>query len=223
MSVDLHTLTGAYALHATSDTERVAFERHLTDCPSCGQEVRELRETAARLGLTTAAIPPPHLRHAVLTRIHRERQTRALRRRGPALATRLVGAAAAVLLAVTVSLGAMLMARHHDLDQARHRTDMLTAVVQAQDARFAHADGFTVVVSRSQDRGVLIADLPPAPDGHTYQAWTVDTAYHSAGTLTDGMTELTGIATADHVAITVEPEGGSTQPTTKAITETAIP
>lgn len=84
---DLHTLTGAHVLHATADTERAAFERHLADCVSCAQEVRELRDTAARLGLTTAVAPPPHLRSAVLTRIHTERQTR---RRRPVLAARAV-------------------------------------------------------------------------------------------------------------------------------------
>ena len=41
MSADLHTLTGAYAADALSGTERLAFERHLDDCPACAQEVRE--------------------------------------------------------------------------------------------------------------------------------------------------------------------------------------
>ena len=61
MSADLHTLTGAYAAHALSDTERLAFERHLDACPACAQEVRELTETAARLGGAVAAPPPPDL------------------------------------------------------------------------------------------------------------------------------------------------------------------
>ncbi|HYN16781.1 MAG TPA: zf-HC2 domain-containing protein, partial [Actinomycetes bacterium] len=50
MSADLHTLTGAFAAHALSDTERLAFERHLEACPACAQEVRELQATTARLG-----------------------------------------------------------------------------------------------------------------------------------------------------------------------------
>ena len=57
MSADLHTLTGAYAAHALSDGERLAFERHLAACPACAQEVRELTETAARLGTAVAARP----------------------------------------------------------------------------------------------------------------------------------------------------------------------
>ena len=50
-TAELHTLTGAYALHALPEDERVAFERHLGACEACAQEVRELSATAARLGL----------------------------------------------------------------------------------------------------------------------------------------------------------------------------
>ena len=58
MSGDLHTLTGAYAADALSETDRLAFERHLDACPACDQEIRELTETAARLG-SAVALPPP--------------------------------------------------------------------------------------------------------------------------------------------------------------------
>jgi anti-sigma-K factor RskA len=221
-SADLHTLTGAYVLHAVSDTERVAFERHLTECAACAQEVWELRETAARLGRSTAVTPPPHLRHAVLARIHTEHQTRPRRRRGPALATRLIAAAAAVL--VVVSLGVLVVRRDHDPEDLE-QVDVLTSVLLAPDARSVHAGGITVVVSRAQDRGMLLADLPPAPDGHGYQVWTVDSRYHPAGTLAGGhgTSELTGVATADRVAVTVEPDGGSPQPTTEPVAEAVLP
>ncbi|HYQ67319.1 anti-sigma factor [Actinophytocola sp.] len=221
MSADLHTLTGAYALHAVADTERVTFERHLTECASCAQEVRELLATAARLGSATAAEPPPHLRHVVLARIHTEHQIRPRRRRGPALATRLLAGAAAVLVAVTVSLGVLVAQRGDEHRQA----DVLTSVLLARDVRAVHAGGITVVVSRAQDRGVLLADLPPAPDGHAYQVWTIDSRYHPAGTLAAGRatSELTGVAAADRVAVTVEPDGGSPRPTTAAVAEAVIP
>lgn len=49
---DVHALTGAYVLDAVSDVEHAEFERHLTRCETCAQEVAELRETATRLALT---------------------------------------------------------------------------------------------------------------------------------------------------------------------------
>ncbi|NKE62613.1 anti-sigma factor, partial [Lentzea sp. PSKA42] len=61
-SADLHTLTGAYAVNALSDTERAAFETHLIRCESCATEVAELAATATRLGAAVDFPPPPQLR-----------------------------------------------------------------------------------------------------------------------------------------------------------------
>ena len=58
-AADLHTLTGAFALDALSEREAKEFDRHLSRCPMCAQEVGELRETAARLALAVAEVPPP--------------------------------------------------------------------------------------------------------------------------------------------------------------------
>ncbi len=71
---ELHTLTGAYALHALPDAERREFERHLGDCEACAVEVRELSETATRLGLAVSAAAPRELRDRVLREITAVRQ-----------------------------------------------------------------------------------------------------------------------------------------------------
>ncbi|MBL0804656.1 zf-HC2 domain-containing protein, partial [Streptomyces albidoflavus] len=73
-TAELHTLTGAYALHALPEEERAAFDRHLADCPACTTEVAELTATAARLGLAEAAVPPPAMKDQVLRRIGEVRQ-----------------------------------------------------------------------------------------------------------------------------------------------------
>lgn len=44
-----HDAIGAYILGALPDDERIAFEAHLRDCPSCRQELRELGPIAALL------------------------------------------------------------------------------------------------------------------------------------------------------------------------------
>lgn len=61
-SGDLHTLTGPYAVGAVTSSEAEEFRRHLRECDACAREVRELRETAARLALAVAVPPPAHLR-----------------------------------------------------------------------------------------------------------------------------------------------------------------
>ena len=74
MRDDSHVLSGAYVLDALSEPERDSFERHLQYCPLCEDEVRGLRETAARLGLAKTLDPPPQLRPQVLAAAYRTRQ-----------------------------------------------------------------------------------------------------------------------------------------------------
>lgn len=81
---DLHTLTGAYALGALSDTESGEFTRHMARCRACAQEVRELRETAARLALAVAETPPARMRVRVMAALPEVRQLPPLASEGPA-------------------------------------------------------------------------------------------------------------------------------------------
>jgi hypothetical protein len=74
MNDDLHTLSGAYALHALPEYDERLFEEHMARCEACMLEVRGLRETAARLGMAAAETPSPSLRARVMTRITEVRQ-----------------------------------------------------------------------------------------------------------------------------------------------------
>ena len=71
---DLHALSGSYVLDALSQLERDSFERHLQRCPLCEEEVRGLREAAARLGLAKTLDPPPQMLPRVLAAAYRTRQ-----------------------------------------------------------------------------------------------------------------------------------------------------
>lgn len=122
MPPDIHTLTGAYALHALPEDERALFEAHLDDCDACAQEVRELQATAAEIGLLVHEPPPPGMRARVLAAIDETRQLppaaeaptppslvrapsgRAASRRAWSWPQRLVGVAAAVATIAVVAL-----------------------------------------------------------------------------------------------------------------------
>ena len=67
MSNDLHTLSGAYALNALSPDEAREFREHYDLCPACQQEVRDLRDAAARMGASEAMQPPPQLKARVMS------------------------------------------------------------------------------------------------------------------------------------------------------------
>lgn len=81
MSKELHTFSGAYAVHALPDSDGVLFEKHMKECPPCRAEVRRLRETAVLLALAIAEPPPAALRARVLAAVARVRQEPAARTR----------------------------------------------------------------------------------------------------------------------------------------------
>ena len=232
MSADLHTLTGAYAAHALSDTERLAFERHLDACPACAREVRELEATSARLGAAVAAPPPPELwdrirAEALVTRQLppvAERRRQAGRRVPPLLA------AAAALLVAVLSVTALNLGLLGRADRADRTAELVAAVLAAPDARRVAAlpggtGQATVVVSRQRGRAVFVADgLPSAPAARTYQLWVVT----RSGPRPAGLVEVAGegrvtrlldgpVTGNEQVAMTVERRGGAARPTSKPV------
>lgn len=237
MNADLHTLTGAYALHALSDGERAEFEHHLQECPACRHEVAELQATAARLGAAVAVEPPEQLRSEVLNRVHRVRQLppaaepsgAVLRgRRWPLAVAGLAAAAAAV---VAVVFGVRVAGLNEDVDRAESHaaelqrgTAQLGEVLAAPDARVVRSRGSlpaTAVVSAELGKVAFVPGRMPAPaDGRTYQLWLIGPeGARSAGLLaTPAHPVVTPLrAGAEQLGVTLEPSGGSRQPTTRPL------
>ncbi|MGW4801727.1 anti-sigma factor [Nonomuraea sp. NPDC004297] len=75
MNDELHTLSGAYAVHALPYAEWAQFEQHLHACGACAAEERRLRETAARLAEAVAERPPAGLRGRLLDAARRSRHS----------------------------------------------------------------------------------------------------------------------------------------------------
>ncbi|MEB8336869.1 anti-sigma factor [Streptomyces endophyticus] len=242
-AADLHTLTGAYVLHALSDEERADFERHLADCEACAQESAELTATAARLGLAATVTPRPELREPVLRRITTVRQdaprepvqSRAVRTAANRRRT-LSRWALAACFAAAAALGGTAVWQHQRAQdaqelarQAEQSNDRIAAVLAAPDAKTGSAKlgggaGGTVVVSKSEDRAVFIASgMAHPPQGKVYQLWFDDAGtMRSAGLMdtarSDQAVLLSGaVDGASGMGITVEPAGGSDQPTTDPV------
>lgn len=238
MTPDIHALTGAYVLNAVTETERADFERHLAECESCAEEVRELEATATRLGEAAAARPPAALKAAVMSRIGDVRQLPpigdelAVRRKR--WSTRILGMAAAALLVVSVALGVVTAQSRQELDAGRQQVAAMSALLSAEDAQLVNGstpDGLvgTVVVSRKRGEVMLLADkMPAAPEGKTYQVWLIGGEKRSIGLLTpdNGRAALmaaSAIQDAVAIGVTVEPAGGSKQPTTEPVMAMTLP
>lgn len=235
---DLHLLTGAYALDSLDSGDCARFERHLARCAACREEVRGLRETAARLATATAIAPPPAMRQRVLAAAAQTRQLPPLGRTIPVLgayrATRrrlafprpVIMTAATAAAAVIVALLVLQVNTWRQLHAVQARGQAIAAVLSAPDAQ-VQTDGtavgghVTAVISASHREAVITAaGMPPLSGNRVYQLWVITgTGARSAGLLPAAARPVlaTGLSTADKLGITIEPAGGTTRPTTTPI------
>lgn len=235
MTADVHTLSGAYALNALPADEQRFFEAHLEACETCRQEVAELRATAAVLGAAAAEPAPATLRAGVLQAIDHTRQDGVWAAPAPAppgyvMPRPLVIAVAAVFMMVFVGLGATVARLDGRVDALRESQAQVAAVLTAEDAQVVTVGDATgphgrVVTSPSHGRTVVVAGgLPVVSSDHVLELWLIDEAGATPAGLfrpdADGRavhllaSDLAGV---DAVGVTVEPRGGSPEPTTTPI------
>lgn len=242
MRSEIHALSGAYAVDALDDVERVAFERHLAECAECRAEVAGFRETAALLATGVETAPPPALRGRVLSDVARvrplpptsagARDTEKPGGSGGAAGRwrRWVPAVAAAAVLVVLGVGATVWQPWDDPDPGTSaRLTAAERVLRAPDARSVtldFPDGASARVTRSVREGravITTDDMPPAPAGKVYQLWF----QHEDGSMTpagvmpprEDQTVLLRGDAADAVGagITVEPAGGSPEPSGEPI------
>jgi Anti-sigma-K factor rskA/Putative zinc-finger len=140
-------------------------------------------------------------------------------------------AAAAALLLVAVLAGSLIATTNElsdtrsDLEQER---DRLAALVDDQGGmRLGGPSGGAVGTMLPTDDGgiFLVHGLEDAPDDHTYQVWLIeDNRPTSAGTFdpSEGVGTLEvdePLEGVDSVAVTIEPDGGSSSPTGAKVLE----
>ncbi|QUB99702.1 anti-sigma factor [Cellulosimicrobium cellulans] len=234
---DVRDLLPAYALDAVDDVERRAVERLLAADPDARRELDEYRDVVAAFAVESA--PPPALRDAVLARVAASADAapsagestggvvvdlaaarRARRRRWTGLAAA-VAAVVAVAVPTTVAVRAT-----QEQSRLEARADAIERMLADPDATILHGDvaggGQASVLAAGDDMYFRASDLPDAGDDHDYQLWVVepDGAVVSAGVLDvqDGSTSrLVQGEPGVGMAVTVEPAGGSEQPTTDPV------
>jgi hypothetical protein len=179
-----------------------------------------------------------HARHA---RTGPRRRPMPLRRPLPRLAI----AGAALSLAAAVVLGVLYVNTNNQLGQVRRQLtaaqaqlQAITAVRTALDARVitkptAIGGTVTVVTSPSRRQMVLTASgLPRLAVGKVYQLWLIGVPHvhpiRAEGVLAThhgraGPVLISGVLTGDTFGITVEPKGGTAQPTVQPIVGVPLP
>ena len=195
--MDPHDLTAAYALDALAPDEAEAYERHLSQCEECREQLAELNETASNLAFATAApAPPARLRASILDAAAAERSNVVplLRRRWVA---RGLAVAAAAVACIAVGLAVSL--------SQSSPTKTVTA---------------SVVLGSNGTATLHISGLSAAPSGKTYEAWVIRDGAATRAGLFSGTTVLRiqrPVKPGSVVAVTLERSGGVDQPTSKPL------
>lgn len=243
---DLHEsmrdLVAVYALDALDASEVAEVEDHLRDCPRCRDELSGYRATAALLAHGGYAAP-----EGVWEKIsgdigvgeaHSAPKLRLVvggqKRPARTWALRVAAAAAVVVLA-----GTGLELNHQD-----HRINQLTSALADQNllqqatavALDPAAQRLALTSPSGQTRataavlpdgtGYVVSEAMPAlPAGRTYQLWSIVSGRAiSAGLMGShpGVTEFRLADRASVLAVTVEPAGGSAQPTSEPVASGSV-
>jgi anti-sigma-K factor RskA len=204
MADDLHDLTAAYALDALDERERAAYEEHLATCERCRAELGELQGVAAALAVAAdGPAPPAELRGRIIDAARAERPNVVPLRPRWAVPS---AVAAAVAACAAIGLGLWSVSLRNDLADAREAPTV---------AALAGANG-VAAVSASGRATLSFASLEQPPAGKTYEAWVIEPgrAPQPAGLFRGRTLVLTrSVPKGATIAITVEPAGGSTAPT----------
>jgi anti-sigma-K factor RskA len=218
----------AYALGVLPPAEAAEVAKHLQTCDRCREEYRFLRPAVTAVaysgeGCTDAAtgsvVASPLLKARVMNRVRAEAARQSRPRRWPAYAL------AAACLAIAIVMGLANVALNGRLQREAAQVNAQAQIIADLSAADARRYAFTggAVVARGNRLYLTMRDLPAPPSGHTYQAWTLaNGAARVAPSLTFEPTSGVTIVrlpesalTTTAVAVSVEPAGGSQQPTTK--------
>lgn len=228
---EFEELSGAYAIGALPPAEMADARAHLASCNKHA-DVRELQLVTAGLGAAAEMEPPPALKTRLMDATNADLRSRPPARttgegrtgimsalsglfRRPAFGYALSGA-----LAVAVA-GLLIWNISLQSDGGTSSGGDNRIVAQLTGA----ASGEITYLKDQQITVVTIDGLEPAPDGMSYQAWVIrDGQPTSLGIMRpDDTGEARALLTdrefreSDTIAITVEPAGGSQQPTSDPI------
>jgi hypothetical protein len=213
---------GAYLLGAMSELERRAFERHLSGCGECQEEVERLRPAADALPGTVEQLEPPA---GLKTRLMAEVEADARgaeqsgetargggrRRWLDALSPRRLSfVAAALLLGLAIGFGVAQLGG----DESR--------TVQATVAKAMPDAGGSLRIAGDQAT-LRLHGMPDPGGGRVYQAWVrhgdrlVPAMTFEVGDGGRGTVELPDVSDADGVYVTREARGGAQVPSEQPI------
>ena len=232
-------LKDAYVLGALPEDERADFDEYLAAHPELQSEVEDLGGLAGMLAYAPPEHDPPSgLRARVMEVVESEAGVpRAIRRQSSPDAGRYTGArnlalaAAAVLLVGLISWNVLLQGEVSDLQGRVDETQQEQAQAPEPGTQTIELEGSwaeqgtNAEVARIEGgRVILVAEnMPSVPEDRTLQVWVIRDGVPQPSGLFEPSGNMSATAVThpleegDTVAVTVEPAGGSDQPTTDPV------
>jgi anti-sigma-K factor RskA len=229
MSNETHVLDllPAYALGSLDSDEASLVAEHLLSCLICRNESNAFQAAADQLSFVApVAGPSPDLKERLMQRIQAVRPQPRDLVQAPSRSwlERLLpawGLASLIFIFALAGSNLFLWQRLNQREVFTSPGNMRAVPLTAPDAT-SHATGF-VLISADGDSGALVVDgLPPLDESQQYQLWLIRDGERTSGAVfsTDernyGGTRIRApgsLLKYSSVGITIEPKGGSPQPT----------
>lgn len=210
-SDDARDLLGAYALGAIDADEAEAVEHLLLEDQDARAELHALQLGSAWMASADPR-PAPRVWSSIVAEIEHD-ELDAARRRRSRTRTRVFAVAAALVVAISVATAVLLRSGDDSQPAATGTVVALTDDAGATRLEMAMEPG-------EDGTGHVASSRLPRLTGETYQLWAIsDDSIRSVRVLgrdPEGQ-QFTVPAGTERLAVTREPEGGSTRPTTSPI------
>jgi anti-sigma-K factor RskA len=242
---ELHELLALEAVGALSDTERAELDDAIEGRPELRAELESLRGAAATMAEAVSEPPPPSLRARVLDEIATTPQepafpapeTTSVPEPPPAPVVPITSArrhrwlrwTAIAAAAAAVAVGVLVVSPFGGDDAGDHVAEVLEDPNATTIELTGELSGLRLVHSESADATVLEGTGVPAPEGDdVFELWRIAGSEPEPVIREfrpeDGMVVelMEGVDPGNDVfAITVEPAGGSDEPTSEPVAATA--
>jgi anti-sigma-K factor RskA len=224
-------LKGAFVLGALPEGERRELEEYLAAHPERQAEIDELSTVAGLLALSPQEQePPPELRRSIMGVVEAEAEHPRAEPRESGLArireflgARTLALGAAALLVIGLFSWNMLL--QGELDELQSQANGPPApqagrLVALHGSGAAQQARVEVVILKDQRAVLMAEDMPPVAEDKTFEIWVIENDVPKPSGLFEPNEGPVAVALknpvegADAIAISVEPKGGSSQPTT---------
>jgi anti-sigma-K factor RskA len=220
----------AYALGLLPESEAATVAEHLESCESCRAEYDFLRPAVTAVAYSAEACSDSSSGDAVVSPLLKARVMKRVRAEAarPSAPAWPAYAVAAACLAIAILTGLIDLSLNDQLQNDRAQTvaqaQTISDLTAPDSQRYRFAGG--EVITRGDRIYIAMHELAAPPAGHVYQAWTVARGATGVAPSITFVPAAGGVAvvrlpesatTLAAVAVSVEPQGGSKQPTTKPI------